>query len=189
MMVADIDAAEQSVHLSFYIWLGDRNGTKVVEAVCRAARRGVICRIAADAIGSRAVDPLRTLDRDARCRRAALQLAPGAARPRLSRRASHGSAQPPQDRRHRRARHLLRQPELRRSGVSRQTQVRALGRYPRPLRRAGGAPGRHHLRLRMDDGNGRGSAGGHDRRSAAAIGRWVSPRSPPEPGRSRRAER
>lgn len=53
MLVEDIDAAKQSVHLSFYIWLGDENGTKVVEAVCRAARRGVICRIAADAIGSR----------------------------------------------------------------------------------------------------------------------------------------
>jgi cardiolipin synthase len=53
MIVADIDAASASVHLSFYIWLGDHNGTKMVEAVCRAARRGVICRIAADAIGSR----------------------------------------------------------------------------------------------------------------------------------------
>jgi cardiolipin synthase len=53
MVVADIDAATRSVHLSFYIWLGDNNGTKVVEAVCRAARRGVTCRIVADAIGSR----------------------------------------------------------------------------------------------------------------------------------------
>ena len=55
MIVADIDAAETSVHLSFYIWLGDHNGTKVVDAVCRAARRGVTCRIVADAIGSRAM--------------------------------------------------------------------------------------------------------------------------------------
>lgn len=54
MMVADIDGAMRSVHLSFYIWLGDHNGTKVAQAVCRAARRGVACRIAADAIGSRA---------------------------------------------------------------------------------------------------------------------------------------
>ncbi|WP_237392239.1 cardiolipin synthase [Aurantiacibacter rhizosphaerae] len=52
MLVADIDAATTRVHLSFYIWLDDNNGTKVVEAVCRAARRGVTCRIAADAIGS-----------------------------------------------------------------------------------------------------------------------------------------
>lgn len=55
MIVADIDAARCSVHLSFYIWLGDHNGTAVAEAVCRAARRGVACRIVADAIGSRAL--------------------------------------------------------------------------------------------------------------------------------------
>ncbi len=55
MIVADIDAARATVHLSFYIWLGDHNGTKVVEAVCRAARRGVTCRIVADAIGSHAM--------------------------------------------------------------------------------------------------------------------------------------
>jgi cardiolipin synthase A/B len=53
MIVADIDAAKRSVHLSTYIWLADGNGTKVVEAICRAARRGVACRIVADAIGSR----------------------------------------------------------------------------------------------------------------------------------------
>jgi len=54
-IVADIDAAMRTVHLSFYIWLGDHNGTKVVDAVCRAARRGVVSRIVADAIGSRAL--------------------------------------------------------------------------------------------------------------------------------------
>ncbi|WP_299307221.1 cardiolipin synthase [uncultured Croceicoccus sp.] len=53
MLVADIDAATTAVHLCFYIWLEDDNGTMVAEAVCRAARRGVACRIAADAIGSR----------------------------------------------------------------------------------------------------------------------------------------
>lgn len=55
MIVADIDAASVSVHLSFYIWLSDHNGTLVVEAVCRAAMRGVACRIVADAIGSRSL--------------------------------------------------------------------------------------------------------------------------------------
>ena len=54
-VVADIDAATHTVHLSFYIWLGDRNGTKVIDAICRAAKRGVTCRIVADAIGSRAL--------------------------------------------------------------------------------------------------------------------------------------
>lgn len=52
MVMTDIDAATRTMHLSFYIWLGDGNGTKVVEAVCRAARRGINCRIVADAIGS-----------------------------------------------------------------------------------------------------------------------------------------
>lgn len=54
-MVADIDAAEDHVHLLFYIWLPDHNGLKVVEAVKRAARRGVTCRVMADALGSRAM--------------------------------------------------------------------------------------------------------------------------------------
>lgn len=54
-IVADIDASTRTVHLSFYIWLGDCNGTKVVDAVCRAAGRGITCRIVADAIGSHAL--------------------------------------------------------------------------------------------------------------------------------------
>ncbi len=54
-IVADIDGAALTVHLSFYIWLTDTNGLKVVEAVCRAAARGVTCRVVADAIGSRAM--------------------------------------------------------------------------------------------------------------------------------------
>lgn len=52
-LVADIDRAAREVHLCFYIWLADRNGKKVVEAVIRAARRGVICRVLADDLGSR----------------------------------------------------------------------------------------------------------------------------------------
>ena len=52
-MVADIDAAKDHVHLLFYIWLPDRNGCKVVEALKRAAARGVTCRAMADDLGSR----------------------------------------------------------------------------------------------------------------------------------------
>jgi cardiolipin synthase len=52
-MVADIDAATDHVHLLFYIWLPDHNGRKIAEALQRAARRGVICRAMADALGSR----------------------------------------------------------------------------------------------------------------------------------------
>lgn len=52
-MVADIDAAENHVHLLFYIWLADNNGCKIVEAVKRAAGRGVNWRVMADNLGSR----------------------------------------------------------------------------------------------------------------------------------------
>ena len=52
-MVADIDSAEHHVHLLFYIWLPDNNGCKIVEALKRAARRGVTCRALADDLGSR----------------------------------------------------------------------------------------------------------------------------------------
>jgi cardiolipin synthase len=52
-LVADIDAAKDHVHLLFYIWLPDRNGCKVAEALKRAAARGVTCRAMADALGSR----------------------------------------------------------------------------------------------------------------------------------------
>lgn len=52
-LVADIDAAKDHVHMLFYIWLPDNNGCKVVEALCRAAARGVNCRAMADGLGSR----------------------------------------------------------------------------------------------------------------------------------------
>ena len=52
-MVADIEAARDHVHLMFYIWLPDNNGCKVVEALKRAAARGVACRAMADGLGSR----------------------------------------------------------------------------------------------------------------------------------------
>ena len=54
-MVADIDSAEHHVHLLFYIWLPDGNGCKIVEALKRAAGRGVICRAMADDLGSRTI--------------------------------------------------------------------------------------------------------------------------------------
>jgi cardiolipin synthase len=54
-MVADIDAANEHVHLTFYIWLPDNNGKKMVEALKRAAGRGVACRAMADDLGSRAL--------------------------------------------------------------------------------------------------------------------------------------
>lgn len=52
-MVADIDSAGDHVHLLFYIWLTDRNGLRVADALMRAAARGVTCRAMADDLGSR----------------------------------------------------------------------------------------------------------------------------------------
>ena len=52
-MIADIDAAQDHVHLIFYIWLPDNNGLKMVAALERAAARKVTCRAMADGLGSR----------------------------------------------------------------------------------------------------------------------------------------
>jgi cardiolipin synthase len=52
-MVADVDAAEDHVHVTTYIWLDDHNGLKIKDAFVRAARRGVCVRVLADALGSR----------------------------------------------------------------------------------------------------------------------------------------
>jgi cardiolipin synthase len=52
-MVADIDTARKHVHVLFYIWLADRNGTRIAEALQRAAGRGVKCRAMIDDLGSR----------------------------------------------------------------------------------------------------------------------------------------
>ncbi|TVQ85353.1 MAG: cardiolipin synthase [Chromatiaceae bacterium] len=52
-MVADIDAARDHVHLLFYIWLPDHNGTRMAESLQRAAARGVRCRVLVDDLGSR----------------------------------------------------------------------------------------------------------------------------------------
>jgi cardiolipin synthase A/B len=52
-IVADIDAAREHVHVLFYIWLTDGNGSRVAEALMRAAARGVTCRAIVDNLGSR----------------------------------------------------------------------------------------------------------------------------------------
>lgn len=51
-LVRDIDEAKEHVHLLFYIWLPDNNGLKIVDALMRAADRGVKCRAMADNVGS-----------------------------------------------------------------------------------------------------------------------------------------
>jgi cardiolipin synthase len=52
-MCADADAATETVHVCFYIWLDDHNGLRMKDALIRAAKRGVKVRALADALGSR----------------------------------------------------------------------------------------------------------------------------------------
>jgi cardiolipin synthase len=52
-LIRDIDAARRVCHLEFYIWDVGGKADEVVEAVLRAARRGVVCRMLLDAVGSR----------------------------------------------------------------------------------------------------------------------------------------
>jgi len=52
-LVRDIDAARETVHLLYYIVEPDETGWKVGEAVVRAARRGVACRVLMDGLASK----------------------------------------------------------------------------------------------------------------------------------------
>ncbi len=52
-LIADIDQAKRTCHMVFYIWAGGGMADEVMEALIRAARRGVVCRILIDAVGSR----------------------------------------------------------------------------------------------------------------------------------------
>jgi cardiolipin synthase len=51
-LIRDIDAARHHVHLMYYIFEDDRSGRRVADAVARAARRGVACRVLMDAVGA-----------------------------------------------------------------------------------------------------------------------------------------
>ena len=52
-MEADIDGATEHCHFLFYIWLDDKAGTRIGEALMRAASRGVECRVLVDGVGSK----------------------------------------------------------------------------------------------------------------------------------------
>ncbi len=52
-LIADIDMANDHVHLLFYIVADDATTARVVEALGRAVDRGVVCRLLADSLGSR----------------------------------------------------------------------------------------------------------------------------------------
>jgi cardiolipin synthase A/B len=52
-LARDIEGARQSCHLESYIWNPGGLADEVAEALARAARRGVECRLLLDAVGSR----------------------------------------------------------------------------------------------------------------------------------------
>jgi cardiolipin synthase len=52
-LIRDIEAARHVCNLEFYIWDVGGKADEVVEALIRAARRGVVCRLLVDAVGSR----------------------------------------------------------------------------------------------------------------------------------------
>ena len=52
-LIEDIDTAKRHVHLLTYIYRTDRIGRKVADALKRAAKRGLVCRVLLDAVGSR----------------------------------------------------------------------------------------------------------------------------------------
>ncbi|MEM9418544.1 MAG: cardiolipin synthase [Planctomycetota bacterium] len=52
-MARDIDAAQERVHLEFYIWADGGDVELNAEALIRAAQRGVTCRVLVDAVGSK----------------------------------------------------------------------------------------------------------------------------------------
>lgn len=51
-IIADVDAAQRTCHMVFYIWSNGGLPDEVAEALIRAAQRGVICRILVDDVGS-----------------------------------------------------------------------------------------------------------------------------------------
>jgi cardiolipin synthase A/B len=54
-LTADIDAAQHHAHLLYYIFSPDTIGQRIGDALIRARKRGVACRLLADAAGSRAL--------------------------------------------------------------------------------------------------------------------------------------
>lgn len=52
-LIDDIDRAEQRVHLLYYLMFDDAVGEAIVQALQRAAARGVQCRLLLDAVGAK----------------------------------------------------------------------------------------------------------------------------------------
>ena len=52
-LIADIDQAEERIHLLYYLMFDDAVGDAIAEALQRAAARGVQCRLLLDAVGAK----------------------------------------------------------------------------------------------------------------------------------------
>jgi len=52
-IIEDVGHAKSTCHLEFYIWTVGGKADEVAEALIRAAKRGVICRVLVDAVGSK----------------------------------------------------------------------------------------------------------------------------------------
>jgi cardiolipin synthase len=52
-VIRAIDDATDHVHVLYYIWLPDRTGTRMAQALIAASRRGVTCRVLVDDHGAR----------------------------------------------------------------------------------------------------------------------------------------
>ncbi len=52
-IIEDVERAKSTCHLEFYIWTVGGKADEVAEALIRAAKRGVICRVLVDAVGSK----------------------------------------------------------------------------------------------------------------------------------------
>ncbi|SFR85985.1 cardiolipin synthase [Dyella sp. OK004] len=53
VLIADIDAARERVHLLYYLMFDDPVGDAIVASLIRAAARGVRCRVLLDAVGAK----------------------------------------------------------------------------------------------------------------------------------------
>ncbi len=54
-LLEDIDAAQEEINFQYYILKSDVLGTTVIQALIRAARRGVVVRVLTDGVGGRAL--------------------------------------------------------------------------------------------------------------------------------------
>jgi len=52
-IIADVHRAKSTCHMEFYIWQVGGTADEVGEALIRAVRRGVVCRVLVDAVGSK----------------------------------------------------------------------------------------------------------------------------------------